>query len=173
MLLLDPTGRFAEAYTDREGLDFSLLLRMLKQRSFTESAASQKKQVFCAEKPFHLEDSPEKPEQKHEQKREKKPSVNWKRMGCFLAMQLGLVCLFSALLDRITPAGLAKPIYLGIAVTLVALDLAFLKSCVFSLRENNGDKSGSGSEEKRKVLLEKMLVREKGVLKEGMNKRMG
>ena len=177
LLLLDHRGRIAEALINEDKYNFSALLQDIKKQQFSEIILEEEQKDETEKKPFHLgeELSGESPQVSEDTvrvagEREKgRISQGVIKISCFALIQTVIIGILSIFSGKLPVWGENMVTYVGIAIVLVAINVLVLYKCFIARADCAADADEFTDEERYQLVLEKMLVREKGVLKEELS----
>ena len=182
LVMLDRKGRLTASYMNEDKFDFPGILQHIKKQQFAEIILKKEKRGE-EEKPFHLgEELPgesalalDDTVRVSGEKEKARISQGVRKLIFFLAIQTGILAILSFYSEKLPVQGDSMATYAGIALVLVAVNVLFLyncfvdkKDCVTDTRALTGTYALE-EEQSYRLLLEKMLVREKGVLKEELS----
>ncbi len=175
LLLLDQKGELANAFASAEKFDLSVLLQLIKKRQFSEMILKKEEKDKAHKKPFNLGELPQEPEDHVEDATKTKKSApnklsqGIKKFICYMVVQMVFLGFLSVFSSRLPALGDSRITYTGIAIVLVAINILFLNYCFANKKDCPKDEHILSSEQSYELVLEKMLAREKGVLKEELS----
>jgi hypothetical protein len=163
-----------ELTTKGSRLNSSVLLTLIKKRQFAQVAFPKEEKNEAKERPFRLAETPREELLQQADKsaagsaaagEQYKISRYLKKMLGFIALQIVVLGLFSTFSDRLLLYEADMVSYLGAAIALVAIDILFLYKCFAVKKSDSRDEPALNEQESYQRFLERMLVRERGVLK--------